>query len=227
MNKMAYKNFFFFDIETTSKSSSLFDLGLDDPRGAELFRKKWESMKKFDADWNREIEDVYIDKAPLLPEFGRIICMSFGMFTDDKKHIMTLVEEDEEALMRRILKIFTKASQSKRFLCGFNVKAFDVPWIIKKMYKYDIDLPHALNFSTLKPWEINIIDISEIWKGIGKTTSSLNEISYELGLSNQNKIMNGAEVYNFFWKKHDISSIVKHCEEDVDCFISIAEKLKL
>jgi hypothetical protein len=224
---MAYKNFFFFDIETTSKSPSIFDLGMDDKVGAELFRKKYESMKRFDADWNRPIEDVYIDKAPLLPEFGRIVCMYFGMFTDDKKHLMTLIEEDEEALMRRILKIFIKASQSKRFLCGFNIKAFDIPWIVKKMYKYDIDLPHCLNFATLKPWEINVHDISDIWKGLGKTTASLDEVAYDLGLLNQKKIMNGKEVYDFFWNKQDTTSIMKHCEEDVDTIISVAEKLKL
>jgi predicted PolB exonuclease-like 3'-5' exonuclease len=190
--------------------------------------KKLETIKKFDSDWNKEADEVYFDKAPLFPEFGRIVCMSFGMFTEDeKKHIMTLIEDDEEALLRRIHKIFVKTAQSKRFLCGFNAKTFDVPWITKKMYKYDIDLPNNLNFATLKPWEISFHDISDIWRGMGKTYPSLQEVVYELGLPSPKKNIGGEEINDLYWHKHDTDSIMKKCEQDVECLIQIAEKLKL
>ena len=48
-----YKNFFYFDIETTSKYSSFFDYKLNDDRGAELFRKRYEKYKSFDKSWDK------------------------------------------------------------------------------------------------------------------------------------------------------------------------------
>jgi len=223
---MAYKNFFYLDIETTSKFSSIFDLKLDDERGYELFIKKCESMKKFDPEWNKPADELYIEKAPLLPEYGRIICMSFGMFTDEKKNIMTIVEDDEEVLLRRVAKIITRAGQSKRPICGYNLKIFDIPWIIKKMYKYEIYVPLNLNFTILKPWEINVFDIADIWKGIGKSISSLDEVLYDLEIPSK-KIIKGEDVQEFYWTKKDTKTIVAKCENDVNNIIQIAEKLKL
>jgi hypothetical protein len=225
---MSYKQFFYFDIETTSKSQSIFDLNLDDEKGYDLFIKKCETMKKIDAGWNKSLDEIYIDKAPLIPEYGKIICMSFGMFTDEgQKKIMTIIENDEEVMMRRIAKIFTRSSQTRRSLCGYNIKNFDIPFIFKKMFKYDIDLPSNLNFSALKPWELNIHDLSDIWRGIGKSSASLEEVTYDLELPIPKRIMGGEDVHDFYWGKKDTKSIISKCEQDVESTILVAEKLKL
>ena len=223
-----YKNFFFFDIETTTKSNTLFDLKLDDERGYDIFHRKYESMKTFDSSWNIPIEDAYLNKAAFLPEFGKIICMSFGMFTNDNKHVATIIDKDDANLMTRLAKVFTKASDSKKFpICGFNIRLFDIPWIIKKMYKYDIDIPRCLNFQNMKPWEINIMDLSELWKSTGKSPVSLDEMTYELGIPSPKTIMRGEDVHDFYWSKNDKNSIVNHCENDVEALIQLSEKLKL
>ena len=224
---MSYKNYFYFDIETTTKKQTFFDFRLDDERGGNLFLKKYETMKLVDSSWNKPIEDAFIDKAPLIPEYGKIICMSFGMFKDDKKSIMTLVEDDEEALLRRIAKIFNRAGETKRFLCGFNIKIFDIPFLVKKFYKYEIEIPQCLNFIGAKPWEINVTDISDVWKGMGRNGSSLDEVTYELDIPSPKTIMNGNEVYDYYWDKKDTKSIIGHCEQDVDAIIQVTEKLKL
>lgn len=224
---MCYKNYFYFDIETTTKKPTFFDFRLDDERGGNLFLKKYETMKLVDPNWNKPIEDAFIDKAPLIPEYGKIICMSFGMFKDDKKTVMTLIEEDEEALLRRISKIFNRASETKRFLCGFNIKSFDIPFLIKKFYKYEIDLPSCINFVGAKPWEINVTDLSDVWKGMGRNASSLDEVTYELDIPSPKTIMSGDEVYDYYWNKKDTKSIINHCEQDVDAIIQVTQKLKL
>lgn len=224
---MAYKEFFYFDIETTSKAQSLFDLKIDDERGHDLFIRKWESMKKYDSDWNREVDEVYTDKAPLIPEYGKIICMSFGMFKDGQKNIMTLIEDEEEVLIKRMVRIFERAKETNRTFCGFNIKSFDLPFIVKKIHKYGFDVPLSLNFNGLKPWEIMIKDLSEIWRGIGKTNASLDEVTYELGIPSPKTIMKGEDVHFYYWSKKDTKSITAHCEQDVDAAILLAEKLKL
>lgn len=223
---MAYKNYFYFDIETTSKSRTLFDLKLEDEIGYSLFIKKWEKMGKYEKEWEGEADKIYIEKAPLFPEYGKIICMSFGLFTEnEEKKIMTLIEDDEEILLKRISKIINRSNDTKRILCGFNIKNFDLPFIIKKMHKYNIDLPLNINYVGLKPWEILIKDISEIWKGLGRSSASLEEVAYELE-TNSPSIIGGEKVHEYYWNNNkDI--IIKKCEMDVDATIKIAEKLKI
>ena len=224
-----YKDLFFFDIETTSKSPSLFDLKLDDPRGAELFMKKCMKMKQYpNSEWSdKPCDELYIDKAPILPEFGKIICMSFGVFTGDKKHVTTIIEDDEKILMKRIAHVFNRASQTKKRLFGFNVKAFDIPWIVRKLYKYDIDIPLCLNFINIKPWEMMVDDLLDIWKGTGKYNMPMDDVAYDLGIESPKEIMSGEQVHDYYWIRMDTASIVKYCEGDVDCMIKIAEKLNL
>lgn len=219
-----YKNFFFFDIETTSKKPTFLDLKLDDPVGAKIFENKCSKIKEWE---DQSIDELYVNKSPIFPEHGKIICMSFGMYGEDgKKHIMTVIDDDEEKLMNKIFKIFNDKIP-KKFLCGFNIKNFDIPYIVKKFYKYNIDIPRNLNFNGLKPWEIPVIDLSDIWKGTGKYGITLEEITYDLDIDSPKKIMSGENVHEFYWLKKDIKSIMTYCEGDVDSMIKIAEKLKL
>lgn len=222
-----YKDYFYFDIETTSKYPTLFDLKLDDQRGFDLFIRKCEKLKKYPtSEWlDKPCEELYIEKSPLLPEFGKIICMSFGMFNNDQKHIMTIVDDDEKKLMERISKVINRALVSKKKLCGFNIKGFDIPWITRKLYKYEINVPRNLDFAGLKPWEIQVTDIQEIWKSTSKYNSTLDEIAYDLNIDSPKKIMNGENVHDYYWFKKDIKSIIDYCEGDVDCMIRVTEKL--
>jgi predicted PolB exonuclease-like 3'-5' exonuclease len=221
-----YKDFFFFDIETVSKYNTFFNFKLEDERGAELFLKKYEKMKLFEKDWDLPIDQVYEQKASLIPEYGRIVCMSFGMFSNDKKTIMTIIEDDEDKLIERIQKIFDRASKAKKFLYGFSVKSFDIPWIVKKMYKYNVDVPRCLNFNGLKPWEISVTDLIDTWKGTGRNTSTLEEIVYDLGLP-QGKTISSKDIHEYYWFKKDKTSIIAKCENDISDMINIAERLSL
>lgn len=224
-----FKDYFFFDIETTSKSPTLYDLKIKDERGHDLFIKKCEKLKQYQgSEWaDKPCDELYAEKATLLPEFGKIICMSFGMFSDDKKHIMSIVEDDEKELMIRIAKVFNKASQTKKRLCGFNIKYFDIPWIVRKFYKYNIEIPRSINFFGIKPWEMNMIDLLELWKGTSKYSVTLDEMAYDLNIESPKKIISGENVHDYYWNKKDIKTIMNYCESDINCMIQIAEKLNL
>jgi hypothetical protein len=222
-----YTNYFYFDIETTSKFPTLFDYKLDDVRGANLFVKKAENFRKFDPEWSGELNDVFINKAPLLPEYGRIICMSFGMFKDDELKTGVIVDLDEKELLKRMVRVFSRAADLKRTYAGFNIKSFDLPFIIKKLYKYGIDVPMCLNYRTSKPWEIIMVDLMEIWRGTGRYGSSLQEVAYELNIAEPDTSITGADVFDLYWNKKDINTVTKKCENDVITSIEIAKILKI
>ena len=95
------------------------------------------------------------------------------------------------------------------------------------MYKYNIDIPLNINFYGVKPWEMNIVDLLDVWKGTGKHNMTLEEIAYDLSIDNPKKIMSGDQVHEYYWMKKDIKSIMNYCESDINCIIQISEKLKL
>lgn len=222
---MDYKKLFYFDIETTSRYKSLFDFNLDDKRGHDLFLRKISTMKKFDNSWDQDPEQVYIEKSPLLPEFGKIICMSLGVHVDNEIKIITIQDDDEKNIINRIIKAFIRASETKKYPCGFNIKGFDLPFIIKKIYQHELELPTCLNFNDLKPWEVNIIDLSDIWKGLGRNTTTLDEVTYMLNIESPKITMTGDEIYSYYWDENNIKLIVEHCEKDVYATIKVAEKI--
>jgi hypothetical protein len=79
----------------------------------------------------------------------------------------------------------------------------------------------------LKPWEVLVLDLSDTWRGMGKTMSSLAEVSYELGLEEPVLDMTGEQVFDYYWNKKDIDSIAKKCESDVITTIEVAKRLKV
>lgn len=222
-----YKDFFYFDIETTTKYKDIEDFQKNDLRGYNLFESKCISMGEYDTSWNKPLNLLYQSKASLFPEYGKIICMSFGVYKDDKIEIRTIFDENEEVLLQKIQKVFIKLMTTNKRLCGFKIKSFDIPWLNRKMYKYGIDIPRIINFSGVKPWEIMAIDLYEIWKGNSNNGATLDEMTYELGIESPKKIMSGKDVYNFYWNHKDMNSIINYCESDVISMIETSKKLKI
>ena len=225
---MSYKNFFYFDIETASEYPTFSDFIKNDERGANLFSKKCENFRKYESGWEKPVDETYLEKASLYPEFSKIICLSWGMFTNEgEMKIGSIIDDDEIALLKRITKVFTRASDLRRTYCGFNVKQFDIPFIVKRIYKHNIELPISLNFLDLKPWELNVKDLYEVWKGTGKTSANLEEVCYCLNINSPKIIMSGENVHDYYWNRNDIKSISSYCEDDVVSIIEICKKLKL
>jgi len=221
-----YTNFFFFDIETTSKYGDFNTLKLNDPRGAELFIKKCDRMADFDEWKGKTVEELYVTKSPLLAEHGKIICLSFGMFKDstsDTPIIRTLINDKEEVLMTEIKQLFDKVGKSGKRICGYNVKNFDVPWIIRKLYKYDLEIPSIINVIDKKPWETGIIDLYSYFVKY----TSMDEVAYDLGIESSKNNLDGSKVHEYYWIKRDNQSIMNYCEQDVRVLVDISRKIKL
>lgn len=217
-----YKDLFYFDIETTSQYKNISEM---DKIGCDIFMKKMSSSD--DGGFN-SIETYYREKAPLFPEFGKIICMSFGVYdSDGNPQIRTVIDENEEKLMQKIKGIFDRVGKTNKRMCGFKIKSFDIPWIVRKMYKYNILLPTSIDFAGLKPWEIVVTDLYDIWRGGSNIGASLEEVCYALGIENPKIKMDGTKIYKYYWQDNDFESIMEYCEGDVKSVMSIAEKLKL
>lgn len=223
-----YTDFFYFDIETTSKYGDLNTLKLNDKRGYDLFLKK---CVVFKDEWKEGLEELYPMKAPLLSEHGMIVCISYGIFKNGIPQIGSFLNRDgdEEALMNNIKKLFDSVGSKKRIV-GYNIRNFDIPWITRKLYKYGLEIPNNINTVDKKPWETWNLDIFDVWKSSGKIqriNPSMDEVAYDLGIESSKTNMSGSQVHDYYWVRKDYDSIMKYCEQDVRVLIDIAKKMKL
>jgi predicted PolB exonuclease-like 3'-5' exonuclease len=219
---MNYKNLFYFDIETVSKYKDITEFEVKDNRGYKLFLQKIKRKK-----WEGDTNTLYNDKATLMPEYGKIVCVSMAIYKDDEIKIKSIYDDDEEILMKKVHKTFSSIS-AKTFLgsCGYYIKGFDIPWLNRKMMKYDLKIPNLLKTFNIKPWEMNVFDLAEIWRSNGTLEyASFDEMLNELNIESPKNDISGGDVNRVYWEEHNLIRIKEYCENDVVACVNAAKKL--
>ncbi len=224
--------FIFLDIETVSEYETLTHLENADPLMAKLWSKRCEYLRRRYVE-NVEITDdkLYAEKAGLHPEFSKIICISIGVYNvDTPSQVRSFSGHDEKSIVAdfmKFMKQYFDFYQNKGKLVGHNIKRFDIPFILKRAYKYGIEIPFPLiDVAILKPWESPIIDTTEMW-GFGAWQESfvaLELLTHHLGIPSPKVVMHANEVGTYYWDSKDITTIAKYCNHDVVATINVLLK---
>ena len=162
----------YIDIETAPEHEIYFDLS---PVGQRAFEKKFQW--RVDKEEFPNIGSCYNAEAPLHAEFAKVICIATGteiLDRDTDNHFFAkgLIGE-EAAILTAFDEILKKLEPN--FLCAHNGKRFDYPFLVKRYIINGLPIPQILNTGTKKPWEVDLLDTAEIWRGldIGNYTSLL------------------------------------------------------
>ncbi|WP_299521944.1 3'-5' exonuclease [uncultured Lutibacter sp.] len=218
--KINFENILFLDIETVPETENFSDLP---EYKQELFAQKTQYQRKEDFS-----PEEFYDRAGIWAEFGKIVCISVGYFTNfdskDRTYRVTSFFGDEVKLLEDFKRLLnTHFNKTPHVLCGHNGKEFDFPYIARRMIIHQIELPEKLNLFGKKPWEIPHIDTMELWKfGDYKHFSSLKLLTTILGIPSPKDDIDGSEVGAVFYKEKNIDRIVKYCEKDT---IAVAQLL--
>jgi len=224
---MNYKNLFYFDIETVSKYKNLIEFEDNDKRGYELFLKKLARKSDNYPDWKEEPSIVYINKTPLMPEYGKIVCVTMAYYKNDELKMKSVYGDDEEKIVRDTHKIFDNIGKNTTFgSCGYYIKGFDIPWLCKKMMKYGLEIPIMLKTFNIKPWEKNVFDLAEVWRSSGTLENvSFDEMLHDLDVKSPKDDISGEEVGKVYWQDEDLERIKDYCEKDVISCVDAAKKI--
>lgn len=161
----------------------------------------------------------YSDRINFMPEFNKIFCISVWYIADDGYQIKTFSWYETE-----IVNQFFDVAKAHD-LSGFNIKWFDIPFVVKRAVKLGIPVPQKLKVFGKKPWEVGgIIDICEAWKHIWYNTASLDVTCRHLGIKSSKDGIDGSQVQDFVdqWKWDEV---IRYCEEDVRATMDIYKKL--
>ena len=98
-----------------------------------------------------DAELLYKQKAGILAEFGKIVCISTGFFYEDAGgrlcfKIKSICCKEEPDLLREFLTLVDKFAQKFPAFqfAGHNIREFDIPFICRRMIINNISLPKYL-----------------------------------------------------------------------------------
>jgi predicted PolB exonuclease-like 3'-5' exonuclease len=114
------------------------------------------------------------------------------------------------------------------YLCGHNLKNFDIPMLAKRMVINGIMPSKILPSYDTKPWEIKAIDTKEIWQyGAYTAIGSLDLMCTCLDIPTpKDGPINGGMVHEAYWNHNRLQEIAEYCEKDVDVLINAILQLK-
>lgn len=169
---------------------------------------------------DRDYAEMYIERAGLFPEFGKIVVISAMDSKSKEVTSFTGMEFGGAAAEVTLIKNFIEklTGEWKGKLLGHYIKGFDIPYLVTRIVANGLKIPNVLKLYGVKPWEMsNIIDTREIWKqGQYQTchAASLVAVCLALGVESPKADIDGSEVSDAYYRG-ELDRIVKYCENDV------------
>jgi DNA polymerase elongation subunit (family B) len=224
LEKVRLERMLFLDIETVPQEYAYEKL---DDKTRELFEAKTRFQAERD---NKPYEEVYADRAGILAEFGKIVCISVGFVNDTPTgkqiRMKSFYHDDEETLLKNF-KDLLENSDKFQILCGHNAKEFDFPYICRRMLIHGIRLPDVLDIAGKKPWEISHLDTMELWKfGDFKAYTSLALLCHVFNIPTPKDDISGADVARVYYEENDLERIKVYCEKDVVALIQLFLRMR-
>jgi predicted PolB exonuclease-like 3'-5' exonuclease len=214
----------FIDIETVPVVES-FDVL------SERMKKLWDVRSAYLRKEEEGPADVW-SRAGLFAEFGKIICLSAGVFSSlaepRRFRIKSFYGDDEAAIIRQFGDLVRNFRQGRDLrLCAHNGKEFDFPFLARRTIILGEKLPGILNIAGKKPWELNFLDTLELWKfGEFRNYTSLALLTEVLGISNPKDDLDGSQVAGVYYGEGDIERIARYCEKDVLAVAQVLLRLR-
>lgn len=222
LKKIPAHNVLFLDVETVPE----FELWDQLPTDWQLL---WNKKVKKHLQADETPEEIYGQRAGILAEFGKIICISCGVITAENQFKLKSFYGDNESQILKEFKALTISDYFKPspILCAHNGKEFDFPYIARRMIINEIEIPPVLEMHGKKPWEISHLDTMELWKfGDYKHFTSLNLLAKVLGIPTPKDDIDGSQVAQVYYQEKDLDRIKTYCEKDVLTVAQIFRKFR-
>ena len=224
------ENILFLDIETVSGQKSFHDLN---ETMQYLWSNKSEMLQKREG---TEIPaEEYYERAGIYAEFGKIVCISVGILrkrAEDGQYelrVKSFYGHDEAKLLQEFSDLVSKHySSANHYLCGHNIKEFDIPYICRRMLINSLPLPDQLDLASKKPWETRLLDTMELWKfGDYKSYTALKTLCGVFDIPTPKDDIDGSDVGRVYWVEDDVERIQVYCRKDVAATAQLFLRYKL
>jgi 3'-5' exonuclease len=209
------ENLLLIDIETVPQKKHYYEL-------SERLQRLWDKKALL---LDKDCEDTakaFSEKAGIYAEFGKIVCISLGYFMKEKNDytmkVKCLANDDEKIILHEFTEICNKFFRLPTMqFCGHNIREFDIPYICRRSFVNQINLPNILkDLQNKKPWENPMMDTLQFWKfGEYKSYISVDLLSTILDIESPKNDIDGSDVSQVYWQENDLKRITTYCNKDI------------
>jgi uncharacterized protein YprB with RNaseH-like and TPR domain len=172
----------------------------------------------------------------LYPETGKIICISVGIFKDEKFYVKSFYGDNEKDLLTGFTNMMEKDNFSMKYtLCGWNNESFDNVFIAKRCILNNIPVPVVLDTKTKQSWDIFTIDAMRLWAfGDFYNNRVALKVACEIfDVPTSKDDIDGSQVSGVYYgnpqnsEEHanDLNRIRTYCEKDVVATCRVFQKI--
>lgn len=213
LEKIEVNKIIFLDIETVPLVYNFSEL---EDETAQLWDKKSKYIQRYQE---VSAEEAY-QKAGIYAEFGKIVCISVGYITEEKKkkklRVKSFYGDDEKEILTNFNSLLNKTLKDNFILCAHNGKEFDFPFLGRRNLINGLKLPYQLDVAGKKPWEIQHLDTMELWKfGDYKHYTSLDLLAHIFKIPSPKQDLDGSKVAYTYYEEKNIDKIKTYCQGDV------------
>lgn len=226
LQQVSPEQLLFIDIETVAEQPVFTAL---EPRWQAL----WEEKVKYSLPEGVLCGDYYEQRAGVMAEFARVICVSLAYLRKQEGEyqlrVKSVYDAGEPALLRNLLQTLQPlmSTQPRRLFTGHNIREFDIPFLCRRLLINGIPIPPYLDFQNMKPWETPLLDTFQYWRfGDYKNYTSLNLLAAALQVPSPKDDIDGSQVGTVYWKEKNLPRIVHYCEKDVVTVANIFMRFK-
>ncbi|WP_026903076.1 3'-5' exonuclease [Pedobacter glucosidilyticus] len=207
------------DIETVPQYPNFHEL----PENLQIL---WDKKTYFQRKQDESPAEFY-QRAGIWAEFGKIICISVGIFKSDSQlRVKSFCCDDEVEILKDFITLLNN-QPSNLILCAHNGKEFDFPYLCRRMLINGLTIPTQLQIAGKKPWEINHLDTLELWKfGDYKNYTSLALLAAIFNIPTPKDDIDGSMVGDVYWNEKNLERISTYCQKDVITTARLLQKFK-
>ena len=226
LQQIPLEKILFIDIETAPLVQNFDELNTE-------LQVQW--IRKYQYikhDESVEADAGYGLHAGIYAEFGKIICISVGRikFVNDEKvlSVKSFFGDDEKTLLEEFSEMLQHQNTFK-FICGHNIKEFDIPFIARRMMINQLPMPIILDVSGKKSYEVeHLIDTLNCWKfGDYKHYTSLALLTAVMNIPTPKSDIEGKDVARVYYEENNLKRIEKYCKQDVIAVAQLFLKFRL
>lgn len=222
INNIPIEKILFLDVETVPQVEKWEEL---DSSTQKLWDKKTTTQRKDEV----SAEEFYPKRAGIMAEFGKILCISIGMYNPKSGRLKmhSFYGDNEKEILLEFGKIFNAPRMQDVILCGHNGKEFDFPYIARRMLIQGIRPPIPLQSYGKKPWQVPHLDTMELWKfGDWKHYVSLELLAHLFGVPTPKDDIDGSMVADIYYIENDLERIKIYCEKDVITLCNVFRRMR-
>ncbi len=218
------RDILFIDIETVAATYNYQQLD-------ERLKTQWARKANFFKKENQTDEDIYMERAGIYAEFGKIVCIAVGKIFETESgepgiKTKAYSGDTEKEVLQNFCAMLEKSGTATRF-CAHNGKEFDYPYLCRRILVNGLSLPSTLNLMGKKPWDVPHLDTLEMWKfGDYKNFTSLDLLAAIFNIPSSKSDIDGSQVNAVYHVENNLPKITAYCLRDVVVLAQLFLRLK-